>query len=489
MYPETLDHSIKEHARTHSETIDDIQSIENSSVKVVNGSERSSDSETQIDVITRCESGENSYSVTHINGTKSLSSSDRRSSSSSLSESSSDDFYRIDALKFNTSDASELASKSEKGYISSSESSEKSETSFVSRSESSAKSEKSYVYSSESPAKSEVDDSPAKSEVDDSPTVPTSTYEVYNLAYSQKGMSPTISPPIQVMDRSGRFDSTRIPSSVFEENNSSNSPLEWSIASNESLFSIHIGHHSFNRDHTFKVDELHMSEELTKPAELNMFNRLPSVTIEEIDTDSQTADIEKLEKSEESFKFKPKPNEDQNDIKTLHQTASSISTKSSVRSPSSDSGTMGHSFVPLKKRSRGLCFGCNCCWAFCHHNWPTCCHCKWPTCCCTWPSCKCSCGWLLCGFCNSGRVSPILTETTERNSFMKTNTPSPRKHSYKEELETTSNSTSSFWYCFKSEQACDVCSNSSSNCRSWFYCFSCPSCTCKLSCTKCKGWY
>lgn len=338
MYPETLDHSIKEHARTHSETIDDIRSIENSSIEVVNGSERSSDSETQIDVITRCESGENSYSVTHINGTKSLSSSDRRLSSSSSSESSSDDFYRMDALKFNTSDASELASKSEKGYISSSESSEKSETSFVSRSESSAKSEKSYVYSSESPAKSEVDNSP---------TVPTSTYEVYNLAYSQKGMSPTISPSIQVMDRSGRFDSTRIPSSVFEENNSSNSPLEWSIASNESLFSIHIGHHSFNREHTFKVDELHMSEELTKPAELNMFNRLPSVTIEEIDTDSQTADIEKLEKSEESFKFKPKANEDQNDIKTLHQTASSISTKSSVTSPSSDSGTMGHSFVPL----------------------------------------------------------------------------------------------------------------------------------------------
>ncbi|XP_058772549.1 uncharacterized protein LOC131646556 [Vicia villosa] len=453
VYAETFDRSVKDkQVRIHSESIDEIRSIENASIEVVNGSERSSDSERPIDVITRCESGENSYSVTHVNGTKSSSSSSRSSSS----ESSSDDFYRMDAA--------ELASKSEKSYVDSFESS--------------AKSEKSYVYSSESSTKSEVDDSPP---------APTSTYQVYNLAGSENGMSPTVSPPIQVMDRSGRIDSARIPSSVFDGNNSGNSPLEWSIASNESLFSIHIGHHSFNRENTFKVGELHVSQESTKPDELNMLNRLPSVTIEEIDTASPSADIEKLEKSDESFKLAPKPSEDQTDIKTLHQSASSISTKSSVTSPSSESGTTGHAFVPLKKRSRPLCFGCNCSWAFCNHNWPTCCQYKWPTCCHAWPSCKCSCGWLLCGYCNGGRVSPILTETTESNSFMKTNTPSPSKHSYNEESETTSSSNSSFWYCFKSEQACDVCSSSNSNCCSWFYCFSCPSCTCKLSCTKCKS--
>ncbi|KAL5100072.1 hypothetical protein RYX36_004399 [Vicia faba] len=308
MYAETFDVKDK-HARIHSENIDEIRSIENSSIEVVNGSERSSDSEGRIDVITRCESGENSYSVTHINGTKSSSSSGRSSSS----ESSSDDFYRLDA--------SELALKSEKLYVSSFESSAKSETSYVSRSESSEKSEKGYVSSSESSEKSDVDNSP---------TAPTSTYQVYNLAYSEKDMLPTINPPIQVMDRSGRIDSSRIPSSVFDGNNSSNghSPLEWSIASNESLFSIHIGHHSFNRGNTFKVGELHVPQELTKSDELTMFNRLPSVTIEEIDTASQNADIEKMEKSDESFKFKPKPSEDQNDIKTLHQSASNISSKS-----------------------------------------------------------------------------------------------------------------------------------------------------------------
>jgi hypothetical protein len=267
----------------------------------VDGSESSSDSERQIDVITGYESRENNYLDTDINRTKSLSSSGRRSSSSSSSESSSDVIF--DALKFTTSDASELASKSEKNYASSS-------------------------------------DSSAKSEVDNSLQVP--TYQVYNVAYNQTIMSPTISPPIQVMDRSGRYDPARIPSSIFERNTNN----DWSIASNDSLFSIHIGQNSFSRD-AFKFAEPRKSSELTKPVELNMLDRIPSVSIEEVESSRKSDDIESLQTSEESFKFKPNFIERTNDVRTLHQAARSMSTKSSVTTPSLQSGSIRHAFVPL----------------------------------------------------------------------------------------------------------------------------------------------
>ncbi|KAL5987863.1 hypothetical protein ACLOJK_035619 [Asimina triloba] len=58
----------------------------------------------------------------------------------------------------------------------------------------------------------------------------------------------TQSPPIQVMGKSE--EAYRIPSSVFERTKS-NAPMEWSVASNESLFSIHVGNSSFSRDHVF----------------------------------------------------------------------------------------------------------------------------------------------------------------------------------------------------------------------------------------------
>lgn len=265
----------------------------------VDGSESSSDSERQIDVII----GENNYLDTDINRTKSLSSSGRRSSSSSSSSESSSDVI-FDALKLTASDASKLASKSEKNYASSS-------------------------------------DSSAKSEVDNSLPVPT-TYQVYNVAYNQTIMSPTISPPIQVMDRSARYDPARIPSSIFERNTNN----DWSIASNDSLFSIHIGQNSFSRD-AFKFAEPRKSSELTKPIELNMLDRIPSVSIEEVESSRKSDDIESLQTSEESFKFKPNFIERPNDVRTLHQAARSMSTKSSVTTPSLQSGSIRHAFVPL----------------------------------------------------------------------------------------------------------------------------------------------
>lgn len=100
-------------------------------------------------------------------------------------------------------------------------------------------------------------------------------------------ISPTQSPPIQVMDRHGGFDPTRIPSSVFERSTPA-TPMEWSAASNESLFSIHVGNHSFSRDHVFKLGK---SGELTKTGEFIVYGPTPPPSLNS--SDRKSADIVK----------------------------------------------------------------------------------------------------------------------------------------------------------------------------------------------------
>ncbi|CAK9163511.1 unnamed protein product [Ilex paraguariensis] len=62
--------------------------------------------------------------------------------------------------------------------------------------------------------------------------------------------STTECPPTQVMEHPSNSSLYRIPSSVFARTKST-SPVEWSVASNESLFSIHMGNMSFTKDHFF----------------------------------------------------------------------------------------------------------------------------------------------------------------------------------------------------------------------------------------------
>ncbi|CAL0317164.1 unnamed protein product [Lupinus luteus] len=68
--------------------------------------------------------------------------------------------------------------------------------------------------------------------------------------WSYHGGSVTQFPPMQTMSPSG-YDPNRIPSSIF----SSPKPMDWSVQSNESLFSIHIGNTSFSRDHVFTLNK------------------------------------------------------------------------------------------------------------------------------------------------------------------------------------------------------------------------------------------
>ncbi|CAN6171703.1 unnamed protein product [Urochloa humidicola] len=63
---------------------------------------------------------------------------------------------------------------------------------------------------------------------------------------------PKQSPPAQAMSRAPDEcpDPKRIPSSIFARSKST-TPTDWSVTSNESLFSINVGNASFSKDHFF----------------------------------------------------------------------------------------------------------------------------------------------------------------------------------------------------------------------------------------------
>ncbi|MQM16570.1 hypothetical protein Taro_049529 [Colocasia esculenta] len=88
------------------------------------------------------------------------------------------------------------------------------------------------------------------------------------------------SPATQVMVRPDVPDSGRIPSSIFERSKST-TPVEWSVASNESLFSINGGNSSFSRDHVFLLD---------RSGELPNFSNSPPVAYPPISTASGPAE-------------------------------------------------------------------------------------------------------------------------------------------------------------------------------------------------------
>lgn len=143
-------------------------------------------------------------------------------------------------------------------------------------------------------------DSSAKSdETEFGSSGPASASTVSNNMYEPRvhTLPPTQSPPVQVMDRSGGYEPYRIPSSVFARSKSS-SPVEWSIASNESLFSIQLGNNSFSRDHVIMWgDDLPKSGEQLKSSELIQFSpQPPGEKVAELTADDKN-DVEKIFKA------------------------------------------------------------------------------------------------------------------------------------------------------------------------------------------------
>ncbi|KAF3654247.1 putative pentatricopeptide repeat-containing protein-like [Capsicum annuum] len=81
--------------------------------------------------------------------------------------------------------------------------------------------------------------------------------------WSGANPAPMKSPPMHNMGHPPGYDPNRIPLSIFASKPNS-SGMEWSTASNESLFSIHMGNSSFNRD---QYNMMYRSGELMKPEE------------------------------------------------------------------------------------------------------------------------------------------------------------------------------------------------------------------------------
>ncbi|GER31317.1 NADH dehydrogenase [ubiquinone] 1 alphasubcomplex subunit 3 [Striga asiatica] len=98
------------------------------------------------------------------------------------------------------------------------------------------------------------------------------------------GESEMMSPPIQTMGQAqaqaqpSGYDPNRIPASIFSSKPTN--PGEWSVASNESLFSIHMGNNSFSHDYAIlygksadlQESQLRMSGELPRLDDWNNNN-------------------------------------------------------------------------------------------------------------------------------------------------------------------------------------------------------------------------
>ncbi|CAL0325761.1 unnamed protein product [Lupinus luteus] len=115
----------------------------------------------------------------------------------------------------------------------------------------------------------------AKSSDDDMPINSSGS----NMEYRTNNKGSEIqNPPVQVMERQGDSSTNSpyaFPSHVFARNNT-NAPVEWSTASNESLFSIYMGNMSFSNEiPNFSGGNKYT--ELDKSGETSMFDQPPNV--------------------------------------------------------------------------------------------------------------------------------------------------------------------------------------------------------------------
>ncbi|KAL5553306.1 hypothetical protein UlMin_040707 [Ulmus minor] len=79
---------------------------------------------------------------------------------------------------------------------------------------------------------------------------------------SSQNTASTLSARVQTMGRAAGFDSNRLPNTIFSSQAST--PMEWCLASNDSLFSLHFGNTSFSKDQfiLFRSGELNKYDEI-----------------------------------------------------------------------------------------------------------------------------------------------------------------------------------------------------------------------------------
>ncbi|KAL2499869.1 hypothetical protein Adt_25419 [Abeliophyllum distichum] len=130
--------------------------------------------------------------------------------------------------------------------------------------------------------------------------------------WNTNGIFQMQSPPVQTMGGPAGYDPNRIPSSIFSPKPTS--AMEWSVTSNESLFSIHMGNNSFSRDQAIllgKSGELSRIEEWNNSpsnlqyvpeAKSNELNSFPSVLPPVIEVPGHEESSVKLRKSSSFIK-------------------------------------------------------------------------------------------------------------------------------------------------------------------------------------------
>ncbi|KAK1389833.1 suppressor protein SRP40 [Heracleum sosnowskyi] len=208
------------------------------------------------------------------------------------------------------------------------------------------------------------------------------------------------SPPIQVMEKTGGYDPHRIPDCVFGR--SSSAAMEWSVASNESLFSLHLGNNSFSREQFLMTSgELYNSGELCKPDETAKSGRPPLIPVGKV----QKEEAMDSDKNPDQTKAADETMEDSSELDIYDEleekeTVVEVNGHSSMISrPSDASGTSTQSFAfPILvestksdsvkgasprqrdmkavvdmdspkgeagKKSSSRCWGCCCCYSCC----------------------------------------------------------------------------------------------------------------------------
>lgn len=131
----------------------------------------------------------------------------------------------------------------------------------------------------------------------------------HNPSTSIHEPSAAIYPQNQISKQSEDYDPNRIPASVFAR-----TPMEWSVASTESLFSLHMGNSSFSRDSGFmqyKSGELHKFDETNSPPPAPLpiiVEKVLEKKIQDISEDSKVTEEKPVEPAKAVVKPELPPN-------------------------------------------------------------------------------------------------------------------------------------------------------------------------------------
>ncbi|PIN14539.1 hypothetical protein CDL12_12835 [Handroanthus impetiginosus] len=168
-------------------------------------------------------------------------------------------------------------------------------------------------------------------------------------------ISPMKSPPVQTMGQRAGYDPNRIPASIFSTKVTN--PSEWSVASNESLFSIHMGNNSFSQDQAIlfgksgelpRLDECNSSED--KSSELSSLPSSLSPVMEvsaHEESDAASCQVSQLENddSRKSLKVAPGANMENHAVEKTAPTEVVRLASSSTPRLSDESGNSSSSFA------------------------------------------------------------------------------------------------------------------------------------------------